>query len=381
MLKKNKKIAFFTNIAPHYRERLWLTFAKKLDAEIHFYFGENKNQSIAPIDFQKEEWDNYRHLIHKTENYKLNKRLIYQTHVLRHVLFKKWDAILLLGDANIVSNWVIAIIANLKGIPVIFWGHGLYGNEKGFKKWIRKSFLRLADYNLVYGNWAKNLLLKEGFKEDALKVIYNSVNYEISKPLRVDAIEENFYRAYFHNDLPTLIFIGRLTKSKKLDLLINALHILNTQQKRFNLIILGDGEEKEKLESLAKTLGENVFFYGECYDEVVISKFLANADLCVSPGNVGLTSIHSMSYGTPVCTTDDFKNQGPEFEAIKAEKTGCFFDHKKQNIAETISKWFEKAKNREEIRQNCYKVVDTYYNPDVQLNVLKSVLDEVLVPK
>ena len=32
----------------------------------------------------------------------------------------------------------------------------------------------------------------------------------------------------------------------------------------------------------------------------IISKYLYYADICVSPGNVGLTAIHSLTYGTPV---------------------------------------------------------------------------------
>ena len=35
-------------------------------------------------------------------------------------------------------------------------------------------FLKLADVNFI-GNWAKNILLKNGFKENELEVIYNSL--------------------------------------------------------------------------------------------------------------------------------------------------------------------------------------------------------------
>lgn len=376
--KYKSNIAFFTNIAPHYREVLWLTLLSNPNFDIKIFFGESKNPSILPINFNKPNWKPYHHRLIKVKNYKLGSRLILQSGVFNQITKRHLDAVILLGDANIISNWVIALLARVKKIPVIFWGHGLYGNEKSFKKWIRKQFLKLADYNLVYGHWAKNLLIKEGFDENTLIVIYNSVNYEISKPLRRPAIQPDFYHNFFKNTLPTLIFIGRLTKVKKLNLLIEALHKLNAEEKRYNLILVGDGEARRKLERLAQSLELDVLFYGECYDENQISKLMANADLCVSPGNVGLTSVHAMSYGTPVCTTNDFINQGPEFEAIKAWKTGCFFDQRKNNLAETISKWFGKKHDREKIRLACYNVIDTYYNSQVQLAVLKEVLDEVI---
>jgi glycosyltransferase involved in cell wall biosynthesis len=370
------KVAYFTNIAPHYREKLWLKLIKDLDVELHFFFG--SSNSIAAINYRsKEIWNPYKRQIHEVKNIRFKQRLVYQSKILRQVIFKNWDCIIILGDANLISNWLLASICKLKKIPVIFWGHGIYGNEVGIKKQIRKKFYKLADLNLVYGYWAKKQMIKEGFDTDKVKVIFNSVNYEESKNLREFAHAKDFYYKIFDNDLPTLIFIGRLTKIKKLHLLVEAVYELNKGHKKYNLIFIGDGEYKNKLQDLAANLNEDVCFYGACYEEEKISKFIANADLCVSPGNVGLTSIHAMSYGTPVCTNDDFKNQMPEFEAIIEGETGCFFDSKENNLAGTIASWFKNAPSREIIRANCYKVVDEHYNPDNQTRIMKEAINSV----
>lgn len=372
-----KKIAYMTNIAPHYRENLWLKFAKHFGDGFHFYFGYSPNQSIKSIDFKSDAWKPFRNQIHTVGNVKVKHRLVYQRKVIREVLFKKWDVIILLGDPNIISNWIIAVLARTKGIPVIFWGHGIYGKESGLKKLILKRFLSLADLILTYGHWAKQLLIKENFNESRIRVVYNSVDYSLSQSLREKSIVPDFYKPYFQNDDQTIIFIGRLTKVKKLHLLIQALRKLNDMGKRFNLMVIGDGVEKENLEKLSQASHLNTHFYGACYDEEKIAKFLANADLCVSPGNVGLTAMHAMSYGTPVCTNNDFKNQMPEFESIQAGETGCFFDQDKQDLPETILEWFEKAPNRQRTREKCYEVIDKYYNPKVQLDIFKEVLEDI----
>jgi glycosyltransferase involved in cell wall biosynthesis len=374
-----KKVAYFTNIAPHYREKLWLNFTKKSDVEFHFFFGNKLSQSIEPIDFNTKDWQPFQKQIHKLSNLKRKKRLVYQKGIISQIIFKDWDIIILLGDANIVSNWLAAIIAKMKGIPVIFWGHGLYdGDEIFIKKKIRTTFLALADINLVYGQWAKNIMVKENFKQERIKVIYNSLDYEASKALREEVIIPDFYHNYFNNTYPTLIFIGRLTKVKRLDILLEAVSRLTQKKVHFNLMLIGDGEERQYLENLAKKLRINIHFYGACYNEKEIGQFIANAHLCVSPGNVGLTAIHALSYGTPVCTHNDFKNQMPEFEAIQEGKTGCFFDKSEDNLAETILHWFNKAPQRNIIRQNCYEVIDTKYNPYIQSKVLKESIKEVL---
>lgn len=372
------KVAYFTNIAPHYREKLWLDFAKHLDVEFHFYYGYKPNQSIKSIDFTTNDWQPYNNQIHHIQNTEINKTLVYQSKVLQEIVFKNWDAVVLVGQARILSVWLSAIVARLKGIPVIFWGHGLYGSESYLKKIYLKRFLSLANKVLVYGDFAKNLLLNENFKQENIKVIYNSLDHEVSRSLREKVIIPDFYHTYFDKGNPTLIFIGRLTKVKKLNLLLEAMACLAQKGEHFNLMMIGDGEERESLENLANKLKINVHFYGACYQEKEIGQFIANAELCVSPGNVGLTAIHALSYGTPVCTHNDFKNQMPEFEAIQEGKTGCFFDKNKDNLAETILHWFKNSPQRNMIRQNCYEVIDTKYNPHVQLQVLKDTINEVM---
>ena len=61
------------------------------------------------------------------------------------------------------------------------------------------------------------------------------------------------------------------------------------------------------------------------YDENEIGDLIYNADLCVSPGNVGLTAIHTLTYGTPVLSHANFPNQMPEFEAIDKDFTSFLF--------------------------------------------------------
>jgi glycosyltransferase involved in cell wall biosynthesis len=375
-----KKVAYFTNIAPHYRDKLWLSFVKNIDIEFHFFFG--YSPSIASIDFDvNSEWQKHKNQLHELKNYRFKGRLIYQRKILRHVLFRKWDCIIVIADANLISNWILLFVAKLRKTPIILWGHGFYGKEKGLNKLIKKAFRSFPDLQLVQSNWGREQMVNQGFNPNKIRVIYNSINYDESKSLRAKAIIDNFYNTYFNNYLPTLVFIGRLTKVKRLDILIKALHYLNKNGKRYNLILVGDGTFREDLEKLAETLNETVYFYGACYDEKKISKLIANADLCISPGNVGLTSIHSMSYGTPVCTHNDFKNQMPEFEAIIEGKTGCFFDIEKNNLTETISNWFKNSTNREIIRKNCYQMVDDYYNPYIQTKIMDTAIKNTIENK
>lgn len=220
------------------------------------------------------------------------------------------------------------------------------------------------------------LLEEKGFEEEKLKVIFNSLDYDTHLKLRssdeIKSINKSIY--FKKNELPYLIFVGRLTKFKKIDLLIKALSIINKSDLKVNLLLVGDGSEKENLVSL--TVSENlidyIHFYGASYDEKELAKLIYHADLCVSPGNVGLTAIHALSYGTPVCSHCNFLNQMPEVEAIELDKTGCFFEEGNiESLAKVVKKYLENSKSREKIRQDCYKIIDSFYNPYYQLEVIK----------
>ena len=160
-------------------------------------------------------------------------------------------------------------------------------------------------------------------------------------------------------------------------MLIEALNILKNRSKHYNLIFIGQGESKQELINLVKklNLSDVVWFYGASYNEAELSNLIYNADLCVSPGNVGLTAIHSLTYGTPVITHNNFNYQMPEFESIEVNKTGLFFNFDDiTSLSNNIELWFDQNLNRNQIREACYKVIDTKFNPYYQIEIFKKFL-------
>ena len=189
------------------------------------------------------------------------------------------------------------------------------------------------------------------------------------------------YTEHFGNKHPVLLFIGRLEANKRIDQLLHSLVRMNKQGRAVNLVLVGDGSEQEALRELAQRLGvaEQVWFYGPSYAEPEIGQLLYNADLCVSPGNVGLTAMHAMMYGLPVASHRDFTRQGPEVEAIIEGKTGFLFTPDSlDDLTESILSWLERyalqSVQREEVRANCYQIIDAKYNPSHQLQVLRKAL-------
>ena len=109
-----------------------------------------------------------------------------------------------------------------------------------------------------------------------------------------------------------ILYVGRLTRFKGAELLIKALNGLKRSD--FILNILGDGEERVRLENLVKKYGlfEKVKFHGfKPADE--LNKFYQSASIFCLPTiteSLGIVFFSAMASGLPIITID---NGGPKY--------------------------------------------------------------------
>ena len=346
--------------------------SKKFDVD--FYFG---NQLVSNEKIKKLDYTKLNGFQGEFEVKMCSKIIIWKN--LLNLLLKKYDIYILTGRTKVLNQWLFLLLARLMNRRTYNWWHGFAPGHQltGLRYYKEKVFFSLFTGHLIYGDKARTNMINMGFPAKKMVTIYNSLDYETSLNLRNGNLEDNIYKMHFKNNFPVLLFIGRLTKIKKLDLFLQANERLKSLGYRFNVVLIGDGPEKEKLEQRSKK-NSNVWFYGALYDELMIAKLLYNADLCISPGNVGLTAIHAIYYGLPVVTNDNFSKQMPEHEAIIPLKTGDFFINDSiDSLVQTIIKWFELSKNRDDVRKNCYKIADNIFNPFHQVTILENLFSGI----
>ncbi len=363
------KLCCVFNTAPHYRREIYNQIEKTFACG--WAFGK---KALGGSDIESMDSSAFQEFLGYLENRRVAGNWYWQKGVLK-LLFKDFDTYLVLGEPFCISIWVFCALAKLvPGKRVFFWTHGWYGRETLVKRIMKKIFFRLGNGIFLYGNYARELMIKEGFSPEKLWTIHNSLAYDEQLKLRNSLKPSNIFRKYFENEYSTLSFVGRLTESKRLDMVLDAMATLRERGLNLNLVLIGDGVARGRLEAKAQDLGleKNVWFYGACYEEDKTSELIYNADLCVSPGNIGLTAMHALMFGCPCLTHDDFKNQMPEFEAISPGKTGAFFKRGDvKSLANSIEKWFSENRSREDIRAACYAEIDTSWNPAYQIEVLK----------
>jgi glycosyltransferase involved in cell wall biosynthesis len=377
------KVAIIDGIAAHYRLSLFQKLSQQTDT-VYSIFASleplngikciDPNLAVLPVSEGGLNWTFIDNLI-------IFKRIFWQYNVVKIAARSDFEILIFPGECQIFSTWISVAISKFRGRKVVFWGHGSYGNEKTFKKYFRKLFNKLPDAYLLYNERARDLLIKEGIKEEKLFLINNSLNHDshlkIRNSLTKEAINQFKESLFLQNiEYPTLLFIGRLTKEKKVDQLIQSVEVLHRKDKKVNCVIVGSGEQESFLKELVRSLKleQYVCFYGSSYDENENGLLISMADCIVSPGNVGLNAIHSMSFGTPVISHADLKHQGPEVSSIIEGFTGELF--KKNSIGSLVDRIEELVfvKGKGHYSDNCLKMVDDYYTPEYQIKVFRSLI-------
>lgn len=205
------------------------------------------------------------------------------------------DALIVEANPRYLSTPAAVKWMRKRGRKVIAWGLGA-PKQNGF--W--KKFVSQFDGLISYSQRGAEEYALLGFPREKIFVAHNSVS---PKPEKMDDRPLTIDRA-------TILFVGRLQNRKRIDSLIRACAEMET---RPNLTIVGDGPEREHLQTLAKEIYPQTEFVGAKHG-LEIKPYFEQADLFVLPGTGGLAVQEAMSYGLPVIVA---KGDGTQDDLVR----------------------------------------------------------------
>ncbi|WP_432403358.1 glycosyltransferase [Wukongibacter sp. M2B1] len=158
------------------------------------------------------------------------------------------------------------------------------------------------------------------------------------------------------DDDRVILSLSRVTKEKRVDVIIRQFHKIWKEAPNTKLVIVGDGQEKKKMEELCRELKIDgyVSFTGEIPWEK-IELYYRIADVFVSASKVetqGLTIVEAMASGVPVVTFND-KNI---IEVIEDGISGRLFSNDNE-LAGIIDEILNCDEKKNIIIDNAYKAV------------------------
>ncbi len=296
---------------PHYRVPFFAELSRRLDGRLIVVAGPyNFGKSPVSVPHTPE--------IKRVDvrNIFIASRLAFQT--LPSITWSCPIAVLSFDIRTLSNLWLFAQ-RRRRRLPTIFWGHGLSPRPNS-PRWVRSLrvwLARQADAVIFYSDKGKRDFVQLGVAEDKLFVAHNSID--------IEAIGQVAARCSAQRK--DVLFIGRLIPAKKADLLIRAFaRALPQLPSDTHLIMVGDGPERSNLMALTQALEVSQFveFVGEKTEEEDLARIFARAAICVSPGYIGLSAIHSLAYGVPLLVADN-EPHSPEIEVFVPEENGEYF--------------------------------------------------------
>ncbi len=174
---------------------------------------------------------------------------------------------------------------------------------------------------------------------------------------RFQSGERQKLRQGLPDDECVLLFIGRLVEQKGLANLLQALSLLpSTLRDRTSLWVIGDGQDRGRLERYAQGLGigGKIRFWGHLNNDL-LPDFYAAADLLVAPsgGAEGQGVVISEAFAARLCVLAT--RVGGIAETIEDGHTGVLVaPHNPDHLADEIEKLLNDRSRLEELAQNAF---------------------------
>ena len=214
-----------------------------------------------------------------------------------------------LGHANVVALWAAKLAR--RGTPVMVTVHNTMSQSTpdqgrlagGLWSYLLRTFYPWATAVVAVSRGAADDLARtSGLPRERVRVVYNPV---ITPAMLALARQPPDHPWFAPLQPPVILGVGRLTRQKDFPTLIRSFAELR-RDRAVRLMILGEGEERSRLEALIDELGltEDVALPG--FRDNAMAYMAGSALFVLSSAWEGLPTvlIEALAAGTPVVSTD-----------------------------------------------------------------------------
>ena len=256
-----------------------------------------------------------------------------QNNKVRSIFFDHWKSLENIKPEFLNANYNFCLIHSKEiNHPV---GSTLNSRmNKAFKK---------SKFIIANSKYTKELAVSMGLEENKIHVIHPGTNY----PIKIENENKLKAKTIFGSSFPKIITIARLDKRKSHQNILMTIKNLIPTYPDIKYVCVGDGDERNNLESLKNQLGLNqqVVFLPKIEEKLKVA-LLNESDLFLMPSVVykksvegfGISFIEAGSYGKASIGG----KTGGQADAIEDGETGYLCDGNDLNsIYETILKFFQ----------------------------------------
>jgi glycosyltransferase involved in cell wall biosynthesis len=266
-----------------------------------------------------------------------------------------------LNGTRSYQNSVVMNHAVKSGVPIVLQAHGSIMRivERKGIKWLYDQvwgdkLLTNASAFIALSHSEAEAHQRMGVAKEKIHVLPNGVDLEKFK----DLPKKGEFRGRYSikADEKVVLYLGRLHKSKGVDLLVEAFKILESRLNNVTLVIVGpDGGIKGALQERVEKYGINdkVIFTGLVPEQEKYAAFI-DSDVFVTPKFYGfpITFAESCACGLPIVTT----NEGDCLEWID-NSVGYISGYTPAQMSDAILKVLVNDENRGRLGRNAREMV------------------------
>lgn len=206
-----------------------------------------------------------------------------------------------------------------------------------FSNW----FYKQMDLILVPSCEYIDILSEHGIERNRMQLLTRGVDFDIFSPQMHG--RNYILDKYSENDGFFLLYTGRISKDKNLDILIESLNDIIADHPDIKLILVGDGPYRNEL-ALKTKYNKNIILSGKI-DHLILPLYYSGTDLFVFPSTTdtfGMSVLEAQACGLPALVSPV---GGPK-EIIAPNISGNIVEVTKQSWKEKILYYYDLKKTR-----------------------------------
>jgi glycosyltransferase involved in cell wall biosynthesis len=356
----NGRVAIVQRVLPRYRAEFFDMLAARCEGGLGVFAGEARQSEQIPIAEKLEvaQWT-------RAENQHLFSGPFYLC-IQRNLIewLNDWEPDILIVEANpryVNTPAAIDIMKN-RFRPVIGWGlgspkpRGLFANLR--TAW-RRRFVRQFDGIIAYSQRGAAEYREMGLAANKVFVAPNAVVARITaKPPQ---------QANKPANQPTVLYVGRLQKRKRIESLLRACASLpNDLQPKVQIV--GDGPIRDELQRISSQLYLKAEFLGSRFGKE-LDQIFDDADLFVLPGTGGLAIQQAMSHGLPIIVAE---GDGSQEDLVTVDNGWLIPANDERALKLTLSVAISDIDRLRKMGKQSFQLVQTKFNLE---NMVKSFVD------
>ncbi|KKG29861.1 glycosyltransferase [Methanosarcina mazei] len=270
-------------------------------------------------------------------------------------------------------------------VPYVIQAHGSV--LPFFQKQLLKKIFDVLFGNKILNDASKAIALNEteasqyekmGVSPNKIKIVPNGIDLSDF----TNSPKKSTFRGKYSisDDTKIILYVGRIHRSKGIDLLVNSYSTLINKIPNSILVLVGPGNEfQDELNKLCEKLEirENVLFTGFVDKKEKMAAFV-DADVFVTPTFTGfpVSFLEACVFGLPIITT----TKGDNLDWID-NKVGYVVPYNNKELSDAIFNILSDELIRKRFGDEANKLIETIFSMDSFINNIFSVYQECIEQK